>query len=40
MTLEKLTGYFYKDSGEELKFVVIRNGIERKFAITLKSPLE
>ncbi|MBN2868564.1 MAG: signaling protein, partial [Flavobacteriaceae bacterium] len=40
MTLEKLTGYFYDDSGEELKIIVNRNGIERKFRLILKSPIE
>jgi len=40
MTLEKVISYFFEDSGEELKIIVNRNGIERKFRLILKSPLE
>ncbi len=40
ITLENLIGYFYDDSGEELKIIVNRNGVERKFRLILKSPLE
>ena len=40
MSLDKLNSYFFQESGQILQIKVDRNGFERQFKLTLKSPLE